>query len=266
MTGQLPAGVANGVHRGQEGSLRTLLVDRSAPDDALAQAGLIDNGRVEGRRRPFRGIDLLDVVHEVDPKGARRAGVERGEDAGLAIGGDFRGSLEAGLAQHAHGEVAAFVHAAVLGGNRGLANPRLQALHRFVMALFDFLLNDGKVRVGAGRERVLREGKRGGAGGGGLKKRSSVHGRENNPKAWRVSSTREFVSRVDFQSMNHEGHEGSRRKFRRKVSLRGFTFVDLRVLGGSCSWLPSFRIGQADAGHPVPHRHRHLIATTATLC
>ena len=183
------------MHRGQEGSLRAFLVDRSAPDHALAQARLIDDGRVERRRRPFRGIDLLDVIHEVDPERARRAGVERGEDAGLAIGRNFRRSLEAGLAQHAHGEVAAFVHAAVLGGNRGLANPRLQALHRFVMALFDFLLDGGKVRVGIGSERVVGEGERGGAGGGGLKKRSSVHARENNPKAWRVSSTREFVSR-----------------------------------------------------------------------
>ena len=259
--GQLPAGAANGVHRGQEGSLRTLLVDRPTPDHALAQARLIDNGRVEGRRRPFRWIDLLDVIHEVDPEGARGAGVERGENAGLAIGGDFRRSLEAGLAQHAHGQVAAFVHAAVLGGNRRLANPRLQALHRFVMALLDFLLNGRKIGIGAGRERFLGEGKRGCAGGGGLKKRSSVHAREDNPKAWRVSSTR--VSRSTSKSMNHQGHEVSRRKTL-KEGIEAETFVDLRVLGGSCSWLLRFRTpgGRDTQSIAIPAsycNHRHPV-------
>ena len=66
---------------------------------------------------------------------------------------------EAGVAQHAHGQVAAFVHAAVLGGDRGLANPLLQALHRFVVALLDFLLNGGKIGL-IGSERVTGEGKR----------------------------------------------------------------------------------------------------------
>ena len=126
------------------------------------------------------GIDLLHVIHEIDTDGARSAGVERGEDTGLAVGGNFRDAVEAGVAQHAHGEVAAFVHAAVLGGNRRLANPLLQALHGFVVALFDFLLHGGEIGNVGGRERGSGEGERGGAGGGGLKKGSSVHGREDN--------------------------------------------------------------------------------------
>ena len=77
-----------------------------------------------------------------------RAGVERGENAGLAVGGDFGDGLEAGVAEELHGEFAAFVHAAIFGGDAGLANPFLQAVDGFFVALFDFFA-DGVEIVGS---------------------------------------------------------------------------------------------------------------------
>ena len=164
----------------QERRLRTFLVDRAPADDAPTQARLVHQGRVEGRRRPFRGIDLFDVIHEVDTDGSGSTGVERGEDTGLSVGGNFCNAVESGVAQHAHGEVAAFVHAAVLGGNRRLANPLLQTDHGFVVAFLDFFLDGAQVRAGIGSERVAGKSKSGGAGGSGLKESASVHGREDN--------------------------------------------------------------------------------------
>ena len=48
--------------------------------------------------------------------------------------------VEAGVAEEAHHHVAAFGHAAIFGGDGGLANPVLQAVDGFVVALVDFEL------------------------------------------------------------------------------------------------------------------------------
>ena len=62
--------------------------------------GLSTRRGVKGRRRPFGGIGLLDVVHEIKAHRAGRAGIQSGEDAGLAVGGDLGDLAEARLAQH----------------------------------------------------------------------------------------------------------------------------------------------------------------------
>ena len=61
----------------------------------------------------------------------------------------------------------------------GLANPLLQALHGFVVALLDFFLDGSQVRVGVVGERVAGEGEGGGTGGCGVEEASSIHGRED---------------------------------------------------------------------------------------
>jgi len=76
----------------------------------------------------------------------------------------------------------------MLGGNRGLANPLLQACNGFVVAFFDFLPDDRKVRVVGGGERVAGESERCGAGGSSLQESASVHGGEDNRGCLRVSS------------------------------------------------------------------------------
>src|SRR5258708_12460145 len=136
--GELAACAVNGVKCGEEGGFGAFLVYGATADDYLAEAGLVDQRGVPRWRGPFGGIDLLDVVHEVEAKRFRSAGVERGEDAGLAVGGNLGDLREAGFAKHLHGELAAFVHAAIFGGDGGLANPGLQPLEGFVVSLVDF--------------------------------------------------------------------------------------------------------------------------------
>ena len=59
------------VQRGETRDLRSLLVGRAAADDHLADARLVDEPRLERRRAPLRGIELLDVVHEVEAERGR---------------------------------------------------------------------------------------------------------------------------------------------------------------------------------------------------
>src|SRR5712692_8181646 len=136
--GELVTGAADGVKGGKEGGFGAFLVHGAAADDHFAEAGLINQRGVPGRRGPFGGIDLLYVIHEIEADGFGSAGVEGGEDAGLAVGGNLGDLREAGFAKHLHGELAAFVHTAIFGGDGGLANPGLQALEGFVVTLVDF--------------------------------------------------------------------------------------------------------------------------------
>src|SRR5207253_10001001 len=130
-------------------------------------------------------ISLLDVVHEVEAERARGAGVERGDDAGLAVGGDVGNRVEARVFGHARGELAALVHAAVLGGDGRLPDPLLQARHGFVVALFD-LREDGGEVVGATRrgKGAAGPGDGGGGGGGALEEGAAVHAHERPPGCW----------------------------------------------------------------------------------
>src|SRR5712671_2350015 len=126
--GEFAACAANGVKGGEERSFGTFLVYGAAADDYFAEAGLVDERGVPGWRGPFGGVDLLYVVHEIEAERFGSAGIESGEDAGLAFGGDLADLAEAGFAQHLHGQLAAFVHAAIFCGDGGLVNPVLQAL------------------------------------------------------------------------------------------------------------------------------------------
>ncbi len=139
--GQLPAGAVNRVQRRQECGLRTLLVDRAAAHDRAPEVGQVDDLRVPGRRGPFRGVGLLHVVHEVHADRAARTGIERREHAGLAVGGAALDVLESRIGEHPHCELAAFLDAAVLRGDRRLADPFLQACDGLVVAALDFLVN-----------------------------------------------------------------------------------------------------------------------------
>src|SRR6266404_657406 len=168
---ELAACAANGVKGGEESGFWTFLINGAAADDDLAESRLVDQRGVPRRRGPLGGIDLLDVVHEVEADGFGGAGVERGEDAGLAVGGDHGDLSEAGVAQHLHGELAAFVHTAVFGGDGGLANPGLQTLEGFVVALIDF--GENGIEVGGGA-RPARKSERGSACDGSLKESSTV--------------------------------------------------------------------------------------------
>src|SRR6185312_6202157 len=84
---QLATSPADGMQRRQESSFRTFLIDRAATNHNFAKARLIDNARFPRRRRPFRRIYLLDVIHEIESQGLGSAGIQRSEDSGLSVGG-----------------------------------------------------------------------------------------------------------------------------------------------------------------------------------
>src|ERR1700720_3965553 len=97
--GQFAAGAANGVKGGEESGFRTFLIYGAAADDNFAEAGLVDERSVPWWRGPLGRVDLLDVVHEIESERFGGSGVERGENAGLAVGGDLGDLREAGVAE-----------------------------------------------------------------------------------------------------------------------------------------------------------------------
>jgi hypothetical protein len=117
--GQLPAGGANGVQRRKEGRFRAFLVDGAAAHDRPAETGSVDNGRLERRRGPFRGIELLDVIHEIDAERTLGAGVQSSEDAGMTIGWHDLDMLEPGVCGQTRHKLCALGHIAVFGCDRG---------------------------------------------------------------------------------------------------------------------------------------------------
>ena len=52
----------------------------------------------------------------------------------MAAGRNLRDRIETRVPKHAHQQVAAFVHTAILGRNRGLANPVLEPPDSFIVA------------------------------------------------------------------------------------------------------------------------------------
>ncbi len=152
--GELLAGAADGMQRGKEGGLRTLLVGGAAAHQDGAETGLLDELRVPGRRAPLGGVDLLDVVHEVEAERVLRAGVERREHAGVAFGRDDLGVLEAGVEGELLHHLGALGHADVLGGDRGLLDPGLQARDGFVVATLDLVVDGAELALGVGSRRL----------------------------------------------------------------------------------------------------------------
>jgi hypothetical protein len=135
------SGAANRVQRGEERGLRPLLVDRTATAEDLAEPGLVDDLAIPRRRLPFRGVDLLDVVHEVEAERVARTGIERREDARMAIGRDALGLLEPRVGREFRHQCTALFHAEVLGGNRGLVDPLAQPVDRLGVTPLDLAID-----------------------------------------------------------------------------------------------------------------------------
>ena len=89
---------------------------------------------------------MLHVVHEVEAHRLRRSRVERGEDAGESAGRHALGALEAGIPKQADEVLHAFLATDALGGDGGLVDPVLQALHGLAVTLLDLALDRGQVR------------------------------------------------------------------------------------------------------------------------
>src|SRR5216117_208557 len=96
---ELPTRAADRVQCGQERRLGALLVHGASADQHGAHVGLLHQRGGPWWRRPFRGIDLLHVIHEIHAQRPGRARVQRREDPGLAVGGHFRDLGAPGVAQ-----------------------------------------------------------------------------------------------------------------------------------------------------------------------
>lgn len=126
------------VQGSQECCLRAFLVYGSAPDADLAESLLLHDARFQRRRRPLRGIELLHVVHEVDPDTGSRAGIEQAKDAWLAGCGDDLHIGEAGLARQLGHVFRPLRIVAVLGSDRRQRDPVLKRLDGSIMQFGNF--------------------------------------------------------------------------------------------------------------------------------
>ena len=127
---RLAAGATQRMQSGQKRRLRTFLVHRAAPDQHLAESGLVDDARFPRRRRPLARIDLLHVVHEVEAERPGRACVERREHSGKTIRRDALGALESRVLQHAQEELNAFLATDAFRRNGRLVDPFLKPLYK----------------------------------------------------------------------------------------------------------------------------------------
>ena len=160
---RLASGVLESDQSRQQCRLRAFLICSAAANDNFSESRFVDQAGFKRRRRPFGRIGLFHVVHEIQPVGARCAGIQYRENAGLPIRIDALHAIESGFAQIAHGEIAALRHAAILSRDRRLADPLLQPRHRFVVMLFDFGvygLQLGSIRGRGGSHRSERSSAR----------------------------------------------------------------------------------------------------------
>ena len=163
---ELAAGAADRVQGREEGGLRAFLVGRAAADQDRALAGHFDEPRLPGRRAPLGGDGLLHVVHEIERDGLFGARVERREDRGVPLGRDALGVLEAGVERELLHQLGALLHADVLGRDRGLVDPLLEARDGLVVAALDFVIDVAELALGGGGCRVRRGPERGAGSGG----------------------------------------------------------------------------------------------------
>ena len=171
---QLCAGAAQCVQCGEECGLRPLLIDRTAADHDFADTRLVDEARLQRRRRPLRGVEVLYVVHEVQADGFFRTGIERREHAGLAVGRENRDFLKPGLARelgHVFG-AGRVVH--IHARDRRQCDPVLQAFDVLVVVLGDFL-SDRSAIGSNGKSRKHAREQCGGCNGAEARSAATLH-------------------------------------------------------------------------------------------
>src|ERR1051326_6872976 len=151
--GRLFPRAADRVQRREERCLGPLLVPGAAAHDHLAEALLVHDPCLERRRGPLRRVELLDVVHEVEPDSLRGARIEHGEHARLAVGGHDRDRLKARVAKELRHALGSRGGVEALGRDRRERAPVLKSLHGLVVALGDLALDGGEVVRGAGGAR-----------------------------------------------------------------------------------------------------------------
>ncbi len=145
------------VERGEERRLRPLLIDRTPAHQCLPFTRTIDHPSLERRGRPFSGVVMLDIVHEIDGERALGARIEGREHAGNPLGRNDPGLLEPRIERQLPHMLGAFrVVDAHIGDGRK-SDPFAQTLHRFGVVRGD--LGDDFATVGGIRRRRGRNGR-----------------------------------------------------------------------------------------------------------
>src|SRR5206468_303218 len=111
---------ANCVQRRNERCFRSFLVHRATTNHHFSKWRFVHDSRFGRRRRPLRWIELFHIVHEIEPDGFRRTGVERREHAGLAVGVDYRRLLKSRIARELRHVLRALWISTVLRRDRNL--------------------------------------------------------------------------------------------------------------------------------------------------
>ena len=134
---------ANCMQRRQESRLRSFLIYRTTADNHFSEIRFIYQRRVGRWRSPFRRVELFHVVHEINADSFGGTGIERSENARLALGRHLSRLVKPCFLQQFDQVVRAFGVAAIFRRDRDLMNPFLQPLHRLIMLLGDLLLDIG---------------------------------------------------------------------------------------------------------------------------
>src|SRR5205814_373839 len=100
-----------------------------------AQAFLLDQASFKRRRGPLRGIELLDVIHEVNADGSGCTGIKSAKDPGLARCGHNFDRGKSRVTSELRHVLRTLRIIAALGGDRGESDPVLQPLDVFVVQL-----------------------------------------------------------------------------------------------------------------------------------
>jgi hypothetical protein len=154
------------MQRRQQCHLRPFLVRGAAADHHPPQARPIDDAAFEWGRAPLCRVILLDVVHEVDGERRRRAVIERGEHAGLALSRNHLDFRKPRLARQLRHVLRPLRVAQVLGGNGGQRDPLAEEPNRLVVLRLDLRKHGVAVAALSGERNGSAKREAGGGGSG----------------------------------------------------------------------------------------------------
>jgi len=124
------------VQRGEKSHFGALLVGRAASADGPSER-VIEYLPFKRWRGPIGGIELLDVIHEIDAERPPRAGVQRAEHRRDAAGRHRPDAAEPRLRRQPRHQRRALRHIALLGRDRGQCDPFAQPTQRLLVSGID---------------------------------------------------------------------------------------------------------------------------------
>lgn len=146
----------------EKGALRSFLIlSAAAAEDASCRTPRSGCGQpsLEGRGSPLALVHRLDVVHPVDDESLLGPCIPCSPDTRVPGGGNQRRVLTSGCGEVFTGKLGAFVDAAMLGADRGLADVLLDAFDVGLKIRVDVGVDCRAVRLRLCEQRAARRGK-----------------------------------------------------------------------------------------------------------